>query len=300
MIRIWCLKPFDFKQWWTHAEASGLWARMTSIATLLFSLIVPVHAQSVSQDAPAPATGRIVEVYDGDTMTLESGDRIRLRWVNTPELRPKEDYGIEAREAARALVLGKEATLIFGQVKRDSYGRLIAGVEVGETDLSTHLLELGLAHLFIIPPDDTDHAKRRDAQTRARAAGRGIWSTDRYEGVLHITSFHANANGDDRENVNGEYLRVCNVSDRPVDLDGFRITEQAGRSWILPPLLVPPGHTFKIHSGMGENQGDAASQLAVFLGSESPIWNNTRDRATLYDRHGKVIDSRLHAPATKN
>ena len=267
----------------------------------LFLATVLASPTAVAQSADnAPDTGRVVQVYDGDTLTLESGDRIRLRWVNTPELRPKEDYGIEAREAAKALVLGKEVQLVFGKVKRDGYGRLIAGVEIDGTDLSTHLLELGLAHLFIIPPDDADHAARRAAQTKARSASRGIWSTERYEGVLHITSFHANADGDDRENVNGEYLRVCNVSDRPVDLDGFRISEQSGGSWTLPPLLVPPGHTFKIHSGKGSNQGDPSEQLAVFLGSDTPIWNNTRDRATLYDRHGRMIDSRLHAPKSKN
>lgn len=266
--------------------------------TLLLAVVLSSPLARAAE--AAPDTGRVVQVYDGDTLTLESGDRIRLRWVNTPELRPKEDYGVEAREAAKALVLGKEVNLVFGKVKRDGYGRLIAAVEVDGVDLSTHLLELGLAHLFIIPPDSADHTKRRAAQTKARAASRGIWSTERYEGVLHITSFHANADGDDRENVNGEYLRVCNVSDRPVDLDGFRISEQSGGSWTLPPLLVPPGHTFKIHSGKGANQGDPSEQLAVFLGSDTPIWNNTRDRATLYDRHGRVIDSRLHAPKTKN
>ena len=266
----------------------------------LWSLLSVGYGQPNQTQVPAPNKGVISQVYDGDTMTLESGDRIRLRWVNTPELRPAEDYGIEAREAAKALVLGKEVTLIFGKVKRDGYGRLIAGIESEGKDLSTHLLELGLAHLFVIPPDEADHASRQAAQSRAKKAGRGIWSTERYEGVFHITSFHANANGDDRVNVNGEYLRVCNISDRPIDLDGFRISEQSGGSWILPPLLIPPGHTFKIHSGKGENQGDPNSQLAVYLGSDTPIWNNSRDRATIYDRHGKVVDSRLHAPASKN
>ena len=269
------------------------------IPSILF-LVSSVFADSPTvSDADVPVRGRIVSVYDGDTMTLESGDRIRLRWVNTPELRPQEDYGIEAREAAKALVIGKTAKLIFGPVKRDGYGRLIAGVEIDGQDLSTLLLEQGLGHLFLIPPDDADHTKRREAQTRARAAGRGIWSTERYKGLLHITSFHANAPGDDRSNVNGEYLRICNVSDRPVDLDGFRITEQSGQSWILSPLLVPPGHTFKLHSGKGVNQSDSSSQLSVYLGSDTPIWNNTRDRATLYDRHGRVIDSRVHATGDK-
>lgn len=265
---------------------------------ILTALLLFCHGALAAADpnAPVPDEGRVVEIYDGDTLTLESGDKIRLKWVNTPELRPKEDYGLEARDAAKALVLGKTVQLKTGSVKRDSYGRVIAGVQIGETDLSTHLLELGLAHLFVIPPDEEDHTARRAAQAKARTAGRGIWSTDRYSGVLHITSFHANANGDDRENVNGEYLRIANISDRAVDLDGFRIAEQAGRSWMLPSMLIPPGHTFKLHSGKGANQTDPQEQLTVFLGSESPIWNNTQDRATLYDRHGRSIDSRLHAP----
>ena len=44
-----------------------------------------------------PSHGRIISVYDGDTYTLSDGSKIRLRGVNTPELRPKEEFGIEAR-----------------------------------------------------------------------------------------------------------------------------------------------------------------------------------------------------------
>lgn len=269
------------------------------ITSFFLSLFLPLGLAH-AEEAPAPTSGRVVSVYDGDTMTLESGDKIRLRWINTPELRPPEDYGIEAREAAKALIMGQVVQLELGPVKRDGYGRLIAAITIDGVDLSTALIEQGLGHLFIIPPDSTDHSERIAAQNRARKAGRGIWSSDRYKGVLHITSFHANAAGDDRENINGEYLRVCNVSNRAVDIDGFRITEQSGQHWMLPPLLLPAGHTFKIHSGRGENQTDPSSQLAVYLGSESPIWNNTRDRATLYDRHGKMIDSRIHATQSKD
>ena len=34
-----------------------------------------------------------VSVYDGDTYTLADGNKIRLRGVNTPELKPAEDFG---------------------------------------------------------------------------------------------------------------------------------------------------------------------------------------------------------------
>ncbi len=250
---------------------------------------------------PGPKRSRVASVYDGDTLTLESGDKVRLRWVNTPELRPPQDYGIEAREAAKALVMGVEISLIYGSTHRDGYGRLLAGVRTTESkkDLSEVLLEQGLAHMFIIPPDESNHDRLRAAQAKARKARRGIWSTQAYQGVLHITSFHANARGDDRQNVNGEYARVCNVSGRPVDVDGFRVMDLSGRSWLLPPLLLPPGHTVKIHSGQGTHQTDPKHQLEIYLGSDQPIWNNTRDRIKIYDRHGEMVDSWLHAPKSR-
>lgn len=265
-------------------------------ALLLTALLLPSPAPAADDPAaePAPASGTVSSVYDGDTLTLSSGDKVRLKWVNTPELRPAEDYGIEAREAAKALCLERDATLSYGEVKRDGYGRLIAGVECEGQDLSVHLLEQGLGHVFIIPPDGRDPGPLLAAQQKAKDANRGIWSTERYKGDLHFTSFHANAAGDDRENVNGEYLRVANVSSQPVDLAGFKLTDLSGRSFDLPALLVPAGHTVKVHSGKGEHQKDPGEQLAVFLGSEGPIWNNKRDRATLYDRHGRVVDSRDH------
>lgn len=233
-------------------------------------------------------------MYDGDTMTLDTGDKVRLRWANTPELRPAEEYGIEAREATRALCEGKVATLTYGTVQRDSYGRLLAGVECQGTDLSVHLLEQGLGHVFLIPPDDRDPAPLLEAQEKAKTARRGVWSTERYQGDVHFTSFHANADGDDNLNVNGEYLRACNITNRTIDLAGYRLTDLSGRSFTLPSALLPAGNTVKILSGVGQHQLSPDSQMEIYLGSDGPIWNNKRDRATLYDRHGRVVDSRLH------
>ncbi len=244
---------------------------------------------------PPPENATVTSVYDGDTMTLSTGDKVRLKWVNTPELRPPEAYGIEAREATKAFVSGKTVRLLYGSTIRDGYGRLVAGVEVEGKSLSEHLLELGLGHLFVIPPDETDHGALIAAQERARKARRGLWSTPEFQGVLHMTSFHANADGDDRENVNGEYLRVCNVSAETIDLSGYRIADISGNSFEFPKLLLPPGNTVKVHSGVGQTQTDPNEQLTIYLGSATPIWNNKQDRATIYDRFGRVVDAREHS-----
>ncbi len=260
---------------------------------LLLTAIVALAGDPVTE-VPPPATASVASVYDGDTLTLSTGDKVRLRWVNTPELKPLEEYGVEARELTNTLVLQKSVTLLYGGTTRDGYGRLLAGVEVDGKNLSIALLERGLGHLFVIPPDTTDLAPFIAAQDKARAARRGIWSSERYQGAIHITSFHANADGDDRQNVNGEYLRLCNVSSEPLELAGYRIADISGRSWTFPAGVLPVGHTAKVHSGLGVNQIDPASQLEIYLGSRDPIWNNKVDRATIYDRYGRVVDTREH------
>jgi endonuclease YncB( thermonuclease family) len=246
--------------------------------------------------AETTRSARVTSVYDGDTFTLDTGEKVRLAAVNTPELSPLEPYAIEARDAAERFLGAAEVTLHLGATEKDGYGRLVAGASVDGKQLSEHLVALGLAHLFLIPPIEpgSDDGAILGAQAAAKKANRGIWSDNSFRGDLHITSFHANASGDDRENVNGEYLRVCNIASHPLNLEGYALTDASGNRWVLPAMTVPTGHTIRIHSGKGIHQADPKAQLAVYLGSATPIWNNSYDKATLYDRYGRIMDSRIH------
>jgi endonuclease YncB( thermonuclease family) len=257
---------------------------------MLFFLLSLVFAESYT----APRRGTVVAVYDGDTFTLNTGDKIRLLGVNTPELKPREDYGIEARDAATSLLLNKRVTLSYGDVKKDGYGRLLASVKQGEVDTAVYLLEKGLGHVFLIPPDSLDKDALLDAQKKAREANKGLWRTEPYQASLHITSFHPNSPGDDSENLNGEYLRVCNISQESINIKGYYITDAQKHTFVFPDVVIPAGHTFKIRSGSGTHQKDSSKQLEVFLFSRYPVWNNSYDKATIYSPQGLVQDSRSH------
>ena len=245
--------------------------------------------------AEAPRTATVVKVYDGDTLTLDTGEKVRLKAVNTPERRPPQPFADEAMRVAEKLVLGREVVLdVDPSSTHDGYGRLVAGVRVGDADLALRLVEEGLGHVFLIPPDDGDPTALLEAQDRARAARLGIWSTPAFAGPLHISSFHANGRGDDTVNVNGEYLRLCNLTSAPVDVGGFALTNREGRRFDLPSVVVPAGHTVIVQSGRGEHQRDPSMQLQIYLGYGAPLWDDTHDVATLLDPAGSVVTRAVH------
>jgi endonuclease YncB( thermonuclease family) len=242
---------------------------------------------------PAPHEATVISVYDGDTVTLSTGDKVRLRWVNTPELKPEEPWAREARALSERLVMGQLVTLDPAQTERDAYGRIVAGITTREGSLSMALLEAGLGHLFIIPPDDTDLRPLIEAQERARKERRGIWSNELFQGPLHITSLHADAPGPDAENVNGEYLRICNISAGPIDLKGYKLRTRAGQEVALPSVTLPAGHTAKVMSGTGVDQTLPSLAIEVHLGSSVPIWGDEGDMATLLGPDGREIDRKI-------
>ncbi len=148
--------------------------------------------------------------------------------------------------------------------------------------------------MFIIPPDDLDPAKLLATQEKAKAAKLGIWSLPEFSGELHITSFHANGRGDDNANPNGEYLRVSNLTNSPVDLSKYTIENLAGQKFDLPSVTLPAGHTVKIHSGKGTHRTDPSDQIAVYLGNDGPLYDNKRDKVTIRTKDGAVVTERKH------
>lgn len=249
----------------------------------------------VQEQAPLPTRATIVRVVDGDTYLLDDGHKVRLSGVNTPE--KSERIGQLVKEAVKHLLTGKEVTLTYGPTSKDHYGRLIAEVWLDGKSVPEILLSNGWAHLFIIPPG---RPERYDAlvaaQREARRLNRGIWGEERYRGELHITSFHANARGDDSVRPDGEYVRIANTSGKDLNLEGYVVTNAKGRKLLLPAVVIPEGYTFQLVSGVGRNQGSLTESYKIYWNSNGPVWNNDADTVTLLDPQGQWIDEAVHAP----
>jgi micrococcal nuclease len=132
---------------------------------------------------------KVDHVYDGDTVTLQDGRRLRLIGIDTPELgregKPDQPYAVAARDALRALLRDRpELDLRLDQTRRDVHGRLLAhAFLIDGTSLAAWLLEKGYATLLIIPPNDWNAACYQAAERHARADAAGIWALPEYRAI---------------------------------------------------------------------------------------------------------------------
>lgn len=83
----------------------------------------------------------VKEVIDGDTFTLQNGDRVRLLGIDAPE---KDRCGAkEATEALTGLLLGKPVTI--KEDRRDAFGRRMGLVYTGRALVNEAMLATGWA-----------------------------------------------------------------------------------------------------------------------------------------------------------
>ena len=233
-----------------------------------------------------PFTVTVKTVLDGDSIVLTDGTKVRYFGINTPER--GQPFSEQAKQFNEKLVHGKQVEIVPAKKKRDGYGRVLVYVFVDGNLVNARLIQAGLAYVFTFGP--FQYADEWLAlQQQAQEQRIGMWRA-RGTGQLRITAVRADAKGDDRKNLNGEYVRVCNVSAEHIDLTGFRLTDAANHAYIFPAETLAPGYTALILSGKGKDRR-RGGQLLLHWGATYPIWNNTEDTASLYDPDGQLIDT---------
>jgi hypothetical protein len=100
-----------------------------------------------------------------------------------------------------------------------------------------------------------------------------------------ITGIHADAAGDDRRNLNGEYALVRNTGAAAINLAGWKLDAgDRSQRFSLASYVLKKGATVRIHTGRGTTRAGH-----LYLGSGRPIWNNDGDTATLIDPHNVAV-----------
>ncbi|MEC8426943.1 MAG: thermonuclease family protein, partial [Pseudomonadota bacterium] len=129
----------------------------------------------------------VEQVYDGDTVRLADGRKVRLLGINTPELerdgRRAQPYAKAARRSAlNYLASGDEWYFLVGRERRDRYGRWLGYLlnSEGET-LGSMLIAEGSA-FWVAQGEDISHVSCFQKQESiARAERRGVWGSSYWQ-----------------------------------------------------------------------------------------------------------------------
>jgi len=155
---------------WTGAaqQATTVSAPQTGTAT----------KQAQSNNVQLVIEGKVINVHDGDTVTVLDRDNkkfhIRLQGIDAPEI--KQKYGAESQKNLERMVMGKQVTIVWTKV--DKYRRTVGTIMLDGKDMNIEQVKAGLAWHFKKYADEQEPKDRETyarAEEQARAAKLGLW-----------------------------------------------------------------------------------------------------------------------------
>ncbi len=153
----------------------------TSALLLSAALGLGVSLGLACSDDPecGPTEAVVVRVLDGDTVELDSGERVRYLLVDTPETGAEpECYATDASAFNRNVVEGKTVRLSYDTECTDRFDRLLAYVSIDGVSVNELLIQRGYACVLHIPPNGEDRVDGFEALEREAQAGLvGLWGS---------------------------------------------------------------------------------------------------------------------------
>lgn len=236
-------------------------------------------------------TANVSKVIDGDTIQIETGEKVRLLGINAPER--GQPYYEEAKTRLEELVEGKEVKLRGDVVTNDQYGRLLRYVFINGKHVNVMLVREGQANVYVIPPNVNYENELYEAQNAAINEGIGIWERSKSNsvcsnGCIGIAYFHYDAEGNDCYNLNDEYVTFKNACSYPCDMTGWTVRDETSRDvYSFPEFVLESGAQVTLYTGCGTYTD---TKLYVCTKRDcGAVWNNGGDTLYLRDPYGNLV-----------
>ncbi len=125
----------------------------------------------------------VLKVIDGDTILVESGNKVRLIGIDTPE---KGMPGSNEATSRLTGLLQGVSVRVQACEEKDRYGRELAVLFIGDINVNLLMLEEGLAVPLLIPPCGTPVADEVLKSAAAAILGRkGLYAGEEFLTVPH-------------------------------------------------------------------------------------------------------------------
>ncbi|PXY71389.1 hypothetical protein CXX78_01330 [Candidatus Parvarchaeota archaeon] len=201
----------------------------------------------------------IERVIDGDTIELNDGRKVRLLNINSPE---KGEFGYE--EATKYLKNFEKLTLEIETEGVGKYGRELGRLFLNDIYLNLEIVELGLAHPYIVENEELKKFKK--AENKARDKKLGIWKNSVEEGCLNVEI-----------NKKDEYVYIENDCG---NLAGWKIKDESTKTYEFANFY---SEKFKLYSSKGVDENGK-----LYWGKEK-VWNDDKDSIFIRDSEGFLV-----------
>ena len=190
-------------------QKASNWTLFAFIA--LISFASPLYADNcaVSQ---FHETVKVAHIYDGDTIKLKDGRKLRLIGINTPERgrdgRKDEPFYQTAKKQLQQIIKknNNQIKVVFGKDKRDRYKRFLAHIfTMDKENITATLIKEGMGFTIAIPPNIQLLDCYQNAERNAQKHQRGIWGHN-YSHAIDVASLKKSARGFHR--VSGTVDRI--------------------------------------------------------------------------------------------
>jgi micrococcal nuclease len=245
------------------------------ILLILAGYLVFINDQPSSED-----TYEVSDIIDGDTIKLTNGERVRLIGINTPE--KGQPYYQQATDRLEELIGANPVRLEADEEDKDQYGRWLRYIYLNDTFVNLEMVKSGFAIAYEFQPNVKYSDKFNKAEEEAREAKIGIWTPSIF--TVTISLLHADAEGDDTENLNDEYVVFEYDGNTSVNMTNWWVLDESNNEYRFQDFILVEGFTAILYTGEGT---DTISKL--YWGSSKPIWNNDGDSLYLKDAEGFLV-----------
>jgi micrococcal nuclease len=294
-------------------------AETAGSVTVTVTRVVDGDTLKVAYENGTEDTVRLLGVDTPEVHTDNSPDE----FAGVPDSEAGRDclrrWGERASSHAKEQLTGETVTLYFdaNEGRRGYYDRLLAYVVHDGSNFNYGLIAGGYARVY--ESSFTARDSYEDALSSAQADGTGVWecATDSpptgtasaspdggerdartssdssdgrsTDGRLAVATIHADAEGNDNENLNDEYVVLENTGDTELDLSGWTVADEAGKTYTFGDVALGAGEQVTLHTGSGTDTGTDA-----YWGQGSAVWNNGGDTVTVRDADGTVVAERSY------
>jgi competence protein ComEC len=131
----------------------------------------------------------------------------------------------------------------------------------------------------------TDRARLGVAEDTTRTAAPTATDGGTPTGRLVVADIDPDPDGPDREHLAEEYVVFENAGDEPLDLSGWTVADEAGRTYTFPDgYVLEAGATVTLRTGTGTD-----TDTDLYWGSGSPVWNNDGDTVIVRNSEGDPV-----------